>query len=477
MPRHSETTTSAIKNAVDIVALVGEYLPLRRAGTKYKALCPFHDDHNPSLELNPERQSYKCWSCGAGGDIFDFVKNIEHVDFPEALRMLADRAGVALESPPSTALARSGAVKTELLEVNAWAEEVFAQALPESAEVLDYVDGRGLSRQSVERFRLGYAPEARGWLLAQARRQRIQYGGAGAGRAGQPSPESPGLVRERFRGRLMFPIHDDRGTDRRVRRADSPGGRTSTGRRREAGREISQHARDLAVPQANDPVRGRPGADGEPRGGLGGRGRGLYRRDRGPPGRDSATSSARWERPWARTTFAALRRLSDRVVLVFDGDEAGQSAADRALELFLGKRAGSAGAHLAREPRPLRFPSEGGGRRVPRLAERAADPLAYLLDPGLGSVRPRLGRRLAPGRRVGPGHPEPGARRRISLGLEVKMAKVLDTLSHRLRVPLETLNGLRQQLRRSAAQPSVGRRAPGNRRGRPCASLGRPLTR
>ena len=58
---------SAIKNAVDIVALVGEYLPLRRVGTKYKALCPFHDDHNPSLELNPERQSFKCWSCGAGG--------------------------------------------------------------------------------------------------------------------------------------------------------------------------------------------------------------------------------------------------------------------------------------------------------------------------------------------------------------------------------------------------------------------------
>ena len=73
MPRHSETTLSAIKNAVDIVALVGEYLPLRRVGTKYKALCPFHDDHNPSLELNPDRQSYKCWSCGAGGDIFDFV--------------------------------------------------------------------------------------------------------------------------------------------------------------------------------------------------------------------------------------------------------------------------------------------------------------------------------------------------------------------------------------------------------------------
>jgi DNA primase len=75
VPRHSDTPLSAIKSAVDIVALVGDYLPLRRAGNKFKALCPFHDDHNPSLELNPERQSFKCWSCGAGGDIFDFVKS------------------------------------------------------------------------------------------------------------------------------------------------------------------------------------------------------------------------------------------------------------------------------------------------------------------------------------------------------------------------------------------------------------------
>ncbi len=109
MPRHPETSLHAIKNAVDIVALVGEYLPLRRVGNKYKALCPFHDDHNPSLELNPERQSFKCWSCGAGGDIFDFVKNIEHVDFPEALRMLADRAGIVLEKQPSAAAVASGA--------------------------------------------------------------------------------------------------------------------------------------------------------------------------------------------------------------------------------------------------------------------------------------------------------------------------------------------------------------------------------
>lgn len=130
VPRHSEATLAAIKQAVDIVALVGEYgLPLHRTGLKFKARCPFHDDHNPSLELNPDRQSYKCWSCGAGGDIFDFVKDFERVDFPEALRMLADRAGVALGEPEAPSA--PGLSKVELLAVTAWAEQTFVEALAE----------------------------------------------------------------------------------------------------------------------------------------------------------------------------------------------------------------------------------------------------------------------------------------------------------------------------------------------------------
>ena len=95
MPRHSEATKSAIKDRTDIVALAGEHLALRRVGNKYKALCRWHDDHSPSLEVNPERQSFKCWVCGVGGDVFDFVMKIERVEFPEAFRMLAERASAA----------------------------------------------------------------------------------------------------------------------------------------------------------------------------------------------------------------------------------------------------------------------------------------------------------------------------------------------------------------------------------------------
>src|SRR5437764_2104193 len=212
VPRYSEATLAAIKNAVDIVALVGENLPLHRTGSKFKALCPFHDDHNPSLELNPERQSYKCWSCGAGGDVFDFVQNYEHVDFPEALRMLADRAGIVLESPAAgLALASQGPSKTDLLAVLAWAEQAFRRALRESQPAQAYVQGRGLTAASIEQFHLGYAPQERGWLLAEARRQGfptklLEQAGLVA-----RSEEFPEQTHERFRGRLIFPIYDERG--------------------------------------------------------------------------------------------------------------------------------------------------------------------------------------------------------------------------------------------------------------------------
>jgi len=451
VPRHSEATTSAIKNAIDIVALAGEYLPLRRSGTKYKALCPWHDDHNPSLELNPERQSFKCWSCGVGGDIFDFVKNIEHVDFSEALRMLADRAGIALESPPPNASPSPGPSKSELLEVNAWAEEVFARALQNSAEVLGYVDGRGLTRQSAERFRLGYAPEDRGWLLALARRQRISMEMLEQAGLTTTSPDSPGLVRERFRGRLIFPIHDDRG------RTIGFGGRILPEVERKLAGEGKHVAKYLNGPETS-----------------------LFHKRSILFAADLARTASR-EAGWVAVVegytdviaahqvglcnvvgtmgtalgedhLRALRRLADRVVLVFDGDQAGQSAADRALELFLESELDLRVLTLPPNLDPCEFLLQVGGDAFRGLAERAADPLAYLLTRAAArfDLESAEGSRRAAEWVLGIMSRVPETHH---LGLEVKQAKVLDTLSHRLRVPLEALNGLRRQMRRSVSQP------------------------
>ena len=214
MPRHSDATKTAIKNAVDIVALVGEYLPLRRAGSKYKALCPFHDDHNPSLELNPERQSFKCWSCGAGGDVFDFVKNYEHVDFPEALRMLADRAGIVLESPAAGITARRlrGPRRPTCSPCMAWAERRLRRALPRvgtgpGLRARPGPDGR--EHRAVSSWLCAAGARLAAGRGAEARVLRRNCWNRPDWSPGRKS--SPGQTRERFRGRLIFPIHDERG--------------------------------------------------------------------------------------------------------------------------------------------------------------------------------------------------------------------------------------------------------------------------
>jgi DNA primase len=462
VPRHSDTNTSAIKNAIDIVTLVGEYLgqsQLRRAGTKYKARCPFHDDHNPSLEINPERQSYKCWSCGAGGDIFDFVKNIDHVEFPEALRMLADRAGIVLERPAPHAGSSRGPSKSELFELNAWAEQLFAKALQESSSAIEYVSGRGLTRQSLERFHLGYAPAERGWLLAHARQNRLSMDMLEqVGLVSHPA-DSPGLVRERFRGRLMFPIHDDQG------RTIGFGGRILPETERalaEQGKHVAKYLNSPETP--------------------------LFHKRTVLYAADLARAASR-EEGWVAVVegytdviaahqagvynvvgtlgtalgqdhLRALLRQSDRVVLVFDGDLAGQSAADRALEFFLSSELDLRVLCLPANLDPCDFVQKEGAAAFRALALQAADPLAYLLaraasrfdlDSGEGSRRAAEWV-LGVMSRIPETH---------HLGLEVKQAKALDTLSHRLHVPVETLNRWRRELRRSAAPARpAGNRGP-----------------
>jgi DNA primase len=450
VPLHSEATKSAIKNRTDIVALVGEYLPLRRVGNKYKALCQWHNDHSPSLEVNPDRQSFKCWVCGVGGDVFDFVMKIDRVEFPEALRMLADRAGVILESSPPAATAPRGPSKSELYEVNAWAEEVFVQALAVSGTGQDYLDHRGLSRQSIERFRLGYAPIERGWFLAQARRKRYSVELLVEAGLASAVADSPGAVRERFRGRLIFPIHDERS------RAIGFGGRILPDVEQKLASEGKHVAKYLNSPETL-----------------------LFHKRTVLYAADLARTASR-DAGWVAVVegytdviaahqvglsnvvgtlgtalgedhLRALKRLADRVVLVYDADEAGQNAADRALEFFLGSDLDLRVLTLPANLDPCDYLLEEGAEAFRAMVERAADPLAYLLARAEQrfDLESGEGSRRAAEWILGLMSHVPVTHH---LGLEVKQAKVLDTLSHRLHVPLETLNRLRRQLGRSAAK-------------------------
>ena len=443
MPRHSEATLAAIKQAIDIVSLVSEYLPLHRNGSKYKALCPFHDDHNPSLELNPDRQSFKCWSCGAGGDIFDFVKDYERVDFSEALRMLADRAGVALGDP--VAPSAPGLSKVELLEVTAWAETVFVEALAESSESRAYLETRGISPESIARFRLGYAPETRDWLTAKARKAGISA--AALERVGLivRSEKNP-IPHERFRGRLIFPIHDPRG------RTLGFGGRILPSieqTRADSGQRVAKYLNSPETP--------------------------LFLKRRILYGADLARTLARSE-GWVAVVegytdviaahqvglsnvvgtlgtalgddhVTALRRLSDRAVLVFDGDEAGQKAADRSLELFLGHEVDVRVLTLPEDLDPCDFLLANGAEPFKAMVDRAVDPLTF----AIGRAEARFDFASAEGSRQA-AEMVLGILARVPSrtggGLDLKVAKALDTLSRKLSVPVHDLKRRLGQLRR-----------------------------
>ena len=175
-------TKERVKQAIDIVDLVGSHIQLRRQGRNYVGLCPWHDDSRPSLQVNPERQSFKCWVCDIGGDVFSFVMKIEGVEFPEALAMLADRAGIAIEKPRSNGrpsrCGRCGGRRqqrpkrqTHALQAMAWAEKQYHDCLldrPEAEPARNYL-ARARHHGREHRAIPAWAsrPPERDWILRQ----------------------------------------------------------------------------------------------------------------------------------------------------------------------------------------------------------------------------------------------------------------------------------------------------------------------
>jgi len=196
-----------VRTQTDIVQLIGGYVPLKKAGRYYKGLCPFHSERTPSFHVNQERQTYHCFGCGVGGTAINFVMVTEKLEFPEAVRFLAKRLGITVETEQASG--RNQGLYGICDQVCLF----FEQQLPKTPAAAAYVEKRGLSAETVRRFRLGFAPagnilrgqaKRRGWseeLLVRAGLLRaVQGQGSGAGGRG---PE--GLV-DWFHGRLMFPI-------------------------------------------------------------------------------------------------------------------------------------------------------------------------------------------------------------------------------------------------------------------------------
>ena len=199
-----------IRARVDLVDLVGAVVPLKRAGERWKGLCPFHQEKTPSFTVNPKLHLFHCFGCHAGGDAFEFLRRHDRLDFPEAVRLLADRVGVPLpeRDGPREASARDG-----LLALTEWAARRFEAPLwdgPEAERARAYLDGRGISRDTARAFRLGFAPEGWDHLLGAARKDGHSVDSLLAAGLVIPRQNGPGHY-DRFRGRLIFPIADTQG--------------------------------------------------------------------------------------------------------------------------------------------------------------------------------------------------------------------------------------------------------------------------
>ncbi len=362
----SHDAKEQIRQAIDIVELVGSYLPLRRQGRAYVGTCPWHNDTRPSLQVNPERQSWKCWVCDIGGDVFSFVMQREQVDFREALELLADRAGVELARGQPTKPGDPRDKKT-LYEAVGWANQQFKTCLeqaPEAEVARNYFDQRAIDARSRSRFQLGFAPNHWQWLLDRARSSSFAPAVLeSAGLLGRSSQTNRHY--DRFKGRVIFPICDVQ------RRVIGFGGRI-----------LPEFAQGSVAKYINSP---------ETR--LFSKSAHVYGLDLA---RDAISKSRRvvvvegytdviMAHQHGLENFVAvlgtalgsqhiqlLRRYADSITLVLDGDEAGQRRTNEVLELFVASETDLQILTLPAGYDPCDFVAEKGADAM-RAALDAAD--------------------------------------------------------------------------------------------------------
>ena len=201
------TPVDEIKNRLDIVEVISGYIKLKKAGKDYKALCPFHKEKNPSFFVSPSKQIWHCFSCQNGGDIFSFVEKIEGIEFVDALRILAQKAGVPLKREDPQLRSQ----RTVLYEICGEATEFFQKELAKNQKVREYLTNRGLKQETIKEFKIGYAPDS--WEALYKNLTELGYKPADIEKAGfiVKKEEAKNKNREyydRFRSRIMFPLAD-----------------------------------------------------------------------------------------------------------------------------------------------------------------------------------------------------------------------------------------------------------------------------
>jgi DNA primase len=365
--------TKRVKEANDIVEVVGAYVALHPAGKKFKGLCPFHDDHRPSFDVDPQFQNYRCWSCGKNGDVFNFIQDHERVSFREALELLARRAGITLEKAADSPQNRGRAVMLDLVK---WAEQEYRVCLRESPladAARSYLKERGLNGETIDRFGLGFAPEAWDWLTMKA---------AQAGHSADLLEKVGLLARrqegngyyDRFRDRVMFPIRDARGQTvgfggrilplsplsakwpKYINSSETPlFTKSEQLYGLDQARQAGMKAGYLAVVEGYTDV--------------------LMAHQMGI-GQVVATLGTALNARHVQH----LRRFVPKVVLVFDADAGGNTGVDRALEIFVGQNVDLAIATLPEGKDPCDLLIEQGPEPFQKALAEANDALDFKLN-------------------------------------------------------------------------------------------------
>lgn len=315
----AEETIEAIRARADIVAVVSQHVTLKKRGRSFVGLCPFHTEKTPSFSVFPERQSWHCFGCGEGGNVFTFLMRVDSLTFPEAVERLGNLVGIQVERSHESAERRS--LRQQIFDANQTAAEFFAKQLKGAPAALDVVRRRGLSEESVAALGLGYAPPE--WDTLSSTLLRRNVPGEVLEKAGLSRARETGGYYDYYRDRLIFPIRDVEG------RVLGFGGRAMG---------------DVQPKYLNSPET--PVFD---------KSRTLYGLDRARRAiaeaemaivvegyMDAAMAQqegvlnvvATLGTALGQTHLEVLRRYAPRVVLAYDGDAAGSAAAERSLPIF-----------------------------------------------------------------------------------------------------------------------------------------------
>lgn len=202
-----------VKQQADIVRVIGEYIRLKKSGQNFTGLCPFHGEKTPSFAVHPVKQIFHCFGCGKGGDVFSFVMEMEKCPFPEAVRVVAEKCGIAIPAPRerSPEERRENQQRSALIEIHKEAQSFFSrqlEATPEGRAARAYLEDRGLNREAITRFGLGYAPSGGDTLL---RLLKPKYAEKLLAESGLVSRDQSGRLFDRFRRRITFPISNESG--------------------------------------------------------------------------------------------------------------------------------------------------------------------------------------------------------------------------------------------------------------------------